>query len=504
MEQSFAIPISRRDFVKMASMAAGAMACSSIGLTGHADAAEGKTQSGTLKYAGRDIPVLFSVDVCVAGGGPSGAAAAILSARKGAKTVVIEKGTALGGLAVLGCVYPFMDTLAPNSDTPYVAEIKDRLRKHGIEPFDGVTQQTWFNPETLALIYDEMCEEAGVNILYNTTLVDTICAKDEIHACIVQTIAGLAAVEAKTFIDATGDAYLARSAGIPYERGYEKTGKNQPLSFRFEMGGIDVDRLYQHVAVDLQEDWCKSKLPYFEIAEAMHRKQRYKLEELMARGVESGELTQEEAEYMQGFTIIGKKGVMSMNCPEIPVSFSATDPVSYSHAVTYGRRMMRNIAGYLTRHLPGFENAFISREAVILGARESWRILGKHYLVEDDYHNQSRYPDAVCRTAWYIDAHGEKVTEKLPKGGYYEIPYRSLVTKEKKNLIVAGRCISASFILQASMRIQPTCMSIGEAAGIAAAWGLKNGIPVNELQWENIPTANRSYVSEGFHATSPF
>ena len=122
--------------------------------------------------------------------------------------------------------------------------------------------------------------------------------------------------------------------------------------------------------------------------------------------------------------------------------------------------MMRNIARYLIKHLPGFENAFISREAVMLGARESWRIKRKYYLVEDDYHNQSRFADAVCRTvcrtAWLIDAHGEKVSEKLPKGGFYEIPYRSLITDKISNLIVVGRCISASFILQASMRIQPT------------------------------------------------
>ena len=73
---------------------------------------------------------------------------------------------------------------------------------------------------------------------------------------------------------------------------------------------------------------------------------------------------------------------MSMNCPEIPVKFSATDPVSYSKAVTYGRKMMHHIADYLIRHLPGFEKAFISREAAMLGARESWRIRGRHYLVE--------------------------------------------------------------------------------------------------------------------------
>lgn len=498
MEKSFLIPISRREFAEAAGAAARDLTCSAAGgVDGQAGAATSAVSDKTVNYAGKDIPLLYAVDVCVAGGGPAGTAAAINAARNGARTVLIERSISLGGLAVLGCVYPFMDTLAPDSDTPYVSEVKERLRKHGIEPLDGVTRQVWHNPETLALIYDEMCEETGVEILYQAVLVDALKSGNKITAVIVQTIAGLAAIKANTFIDATGDACLARSAGVPYERGYEKTGNNQPLSFRFEMGGIDVERLYQHVAVELDEDWCKSKPPYFEIAEAMHRKQRYKLEELMAKGVETGEITQEEAEYMQAYTIIGKDGVMSMNCPEIPVRFSATDPVSYSKAVTFGRKMMRNIASYLIRHLPGFEHAFISREAAMLGARESWRIRGKYYLVEDDYHNQSRFRDAVCRTAWFIDAHGEKVSEKLPQGGFYEIPYRSLVAEEVENLIVAGRCISASFILQASMRIQPTCMSIGEATGIAAAWGIKNHVPVSAVCWEELPATMRSYISEG-------
>ena len=496
MEKSFSIPVSRRDFMKMAGMAAAGAIAGNVGVPG-AEAADETTGGGTVKYAGRKIPVIYDTDVCVVGGGPAGTAAAVNAARGGALTVLVERGVALGGLAVLGCVYPFMDTLAPDSDTPYVAEVKQRLREHGIEPHDGVTGQTWHNPETLALIYDEMCEEAGVNVLYQTVLVDVLKSGASISACVVQTIAGLAAIRARTFIDATGDAFLSRAAGVPYEQGYEKTGNNQPLSFRFEMGGIDVERLYQHVAVELQDTWCKSKLPYFEIAEAMHRKQRYVLEEFMARGVASGELTQEEAEYMQAYTIIGKNGVMSMNCPEIPVRFRASDPISYSKAVVFGRKMMRHIADYLIRHMPGFENAFISREAAMLGARESWRIRGKYYLVEDDYHKQSRFPDAVCRTAWFIDAHGEKVSEKLPKGAFYEIPYRSLVTETVKNLIVAGRCISASFILQASMRIQPTCMSIGEAAGVAAAWGLARGVDANAVRWEALPKEKRSYVTAG-------
>lgn len=491
MEKSFAIPISRRDFMKLAGVTA-----LSAGLIGQSHV-EAALPNDFIKYADKKIPVLCSVDVCICGGGPAGVAAAVNAAKNGANTLLVERGIALGGLGVLGCVYPFMDTHAPNSDTPYLVELKNRLRGYGIEPFDGVTQQTWHNPEMLALIHDEMCAENGVNILYQTVVVDSLTSGGKITAVIIQTIEGLAAVKAKIFIDATGDAYLARNAGVDYERGYEKTGNNQPLSFRFEMGGINLERLYQYVAIELQEDWCKSKLPYFEIAEAMHRKQRYKLEEFMARGVETGEITQEEAEYLQAYTIIGKNGVMSMNCPEIPVKFSATDPISYSKAVTFGRKMMRNIANYLVKHLPGFENAFISREAVMLGARESWRIKGKYYLVEDDYHNQSRFPDAVCRTAWFIDAHGEKISEKLPAGGFYEIPYRSLVTDKISNLIVAGRCISASFILQASMRIQPTCYSIGEAAGIAAQFAVQNKIDANKLDWATIPAYRRSYISEG-------
>lgn len=168
MKKNFPISVSRRDFVKLTGLAA-------VGLVmdnGNLPKAEAKTFD--MAYGEKKLPVLYDVDVCVVGGGPSGTAAAVNAAKKGAKTVLVERGVALGGLAILGCVYPFMDTHAPDSDTPYVAEVKARLRKHGIEPYDGVTQQTWHNPETLALIYDEMCAEANVEILYQTVLVDTI------------------------------------------------------------------------------------------------------------------------------------------------------------------------------------------------------------------------------------------------------------------------------------------------------------------------------------------
>ncbi len=135
----------------------------------------------------------------------------------------------------------------------------------------------------------------------------------------------------------------------------------------------------------------------------------------------------------------------------------------------------------------------------MIGVRESWRIRGKYYMDVEDYTKAHHFPDAVCRTAYPVDIHDVKLDlfEKLKKGQYYEIPYRALVTNELSNLLVVGRCASGSFAAQASFRIQPTCMSMGEAAGIAAAWGLKNNVAVNAVAWDKIPANERSYVSEG-------
>lgn len=450
----------------------------------------------TITYGGRSVPVLVQAGCCVIGGGTAGTAAAVCAARHGERVVLVERGISLGGMQTLGLVQPFMPTFAPHSDTPYVRDVKDRLRSEGIEWSDGVTDFAWTNPETLAYIYDTMAAEAGVTVLYQASLVDVVMAADHrrIEAVIIQTVGGLQALQAHVFIDASGDALLARLAGAPVAAGYEKTDYNQPMSFRFEMGGIDMDALYAYIQ-SIHDDWCKTEPPYFEIAQARHRDIRYKLEDFFVKGIETGELTEADAEYFQAFTIPGKPGCMSMNCPELPVRFRAVEPLSYSDGVRYGRAMIRRISTYLIRHMPGFEKAFISREAAMLGARESYRLIGKYVLGEADYYGRRRFADGVARTAWYIDAHGEKVGEYLEPGEFYEIPYACLVTEKLDNLIVAGRCISTSFILEASMRIQPTCMSIGEAAGIAAAWADQQGIAANQVDWAALPEGVRSYVS---------
>ena len=490
------IPISRRNFFKLAGLTTAGMMLS--------DSVEEKKVSAAeshLNFDDKNIQTLLTADICVCGGGPSGTAAAITAAKNGKKVVLVERGISLGGLQTLGCVYPCMPTFCYDSDTPYIDEINSRMKKRGIEPVPEETEtfygggRGFYSPEILAEIYDEMCEENGVEILYNCSIIGATTENKKIISCIVQTVEGIFKIDAKIFIDATGDAVLSRFAGVPVEKGSEKTGRNQPMSFRFEMSGIDEMKVYKFFTEKVKDPQADNlKPPYFEFAKRKHTEHFYR------KGVERGELTEDDFLYIQAFTINGKPNTLSINCPELPpLGFSSTDAISYSKAVTFGRKMMRRIAKFFIKNIPGFEKAYISREASMLGTRESWRIRGKYYLTEEDYVGERKFSDAVCRTAYPIDIHDEKLQfeNTFAKGDFYEIPFRALVTNEFENFAVVGRCASGSFAAQASFRIQPTCMSMGEAAGIAAAWSLKNNILLNNVEWDKIPEKQRSYVSKG-------
>ena len=511
MEKStkFSIPISRRDFMKLAAISGATIAVSGENLPKAAAA------TPSVKFDDSNIPVIFDTDVCVVGGGAAGTAAAVSSARQGAKAVIIERNALLGGLQTLGCVYPCMPTFIDDSDTPYITELNRRMeQRQGARARNDVVTDFYYGggqglyaAESLTLVYEELCAEAGADILYETTLVGAVVENGKIIECIVQTVEGLGKIRAKTFIDATGDALLSRFAGVRTEKGSEQTGRNQPMSLRFEMADVDVNKVcdfFTYTLKDkrmeppllkrLKEDIDAGRAPFMEFAKIKENEAFFK------QAAKDGRLTEDDILYIQGFSVTGKPNTMAMNCPEMPpLLFSATDAISRSKAIIFGRRMMRRIADFLVSDVPGFENAYISREAGMLGTRETWRIRGKYYLTAEDYRNGHHFPDAVCRTAYPIDIHDVKLNfgKKLSKGEYYEIPYRALITNEISNLIVAGRCASGSFAAQASFRIQPTCMSMGEAAGIAAAWGLLRGMAANEVRWEDIPQDKRSYVSKG-------
>ena len=155
-----------------------------------------------------------------------------------------------------------------------------------------------------------------------------------------------------------------------------------------------------------------------------------------------------------------------------------------------GRRSIRRLVNFLVGYVPGFEDAYLIRSADMLGIRESWRIEGSYVLDVDDYIERARFDDAVAKGTWYIDVHsstkGLVHMEKYQRGEYYEIPYRCLTNCVVGNLLTVGRCISTSFLVQASVRIQQTAIDMGDSAGKACARALAEGVELNKYDGKGL------------------
>ncbi len=140
---------------------------------------------------------------------------------------------------------------------------------------------------------------------------------------------------------------------------------------------------------------------------------------------------------------------------------------------------------FLVSRVPGFERAYLQQTAAQIGIRESRRIRGEYMLTSEDVLGARKFPDGIARSAYPVDIHNPAgtgtVIQDVPKGDYYEIPYRCLVPLGIDNLLVAGRCVSATHEAQASLRVMPQCFAMGEAAGVAAATAVRETTPPREV-----------------------
>lgn len=426
-------------------------------------------------------------DTVVVGGGTAGTAAAIAAARAGNHTLIVEKTINVGGTAVNGLVTPMMPSYVDHGQV--FCDLETRLRSYGLETRDDKMGYVWSTAETKAQAIEELLLEAGVELLYEAQLVGCQVQEQQIHTIFVMTVKGILAISAEQFVDATADAVLSRMAGVPCDSG-DENGNNQMTSLRFEMAGIDVDE-YRNYCLSLQDKFSPLTSGFF-WESAMVGGRDFKIEPLFMKGVEAGLLQLEDLTYYQCFSLPGAPGAMSFNCPHLTFIKNNTDPVQRSKAVVQGRQMVMRLVKFLQTFMPGFQHAFITRTASELGVRESYRIQGKYCLTETDYVQRARFTDVVARGDWYIDVHsatkGIVHMEKYRKGEYYEIPYRCLVNNYVFNLITVGRCISTTFLAQASIRIQPTVIDMGESAGIACALAKKSGTALTYFTGENLFT----------------
>ena len=423
------------------------------------------------------LPLAATTEVLICGGGTAGAVAAIAAARAGARTLVIEQFGALGGTQSMAWVTPMMPNkmLEESLSHGINDDILQRAAKYDPPPTEKSGDRLWFNPVTLALVLDELLAEAGADVLFHTWISEAIVDGDKIVGVVIENKAGRQRIEAQVVVDCTGDADVAFRAGVPCQSdGEEGTGRRQPMSLRFTMGNVDQEEAARHLVDDLGMA-CYSRSPLFEIWAGDAAKTA--LGALIREVVSSGVLEEGDLGYLQFFSMLGRPRELAFNCPRV-IGLDPNSPSDLSRAQQLGRAGIQRIAAFFRGHVRGFDAAYISVIAPMVGVRESRRIVGEYVLTEEDFLGEARFPDAIARNSYPMDIHTSAGTElrHLPPGHYHEIPYRCLAPLRIENLLVAGRCVSATFAAQAAIRIQQNCRTMGEAAGVAAAMCAAGGI----------------------------
>ena len=406
-------------------------------------------------------------DVVVLGGGPAGCATAIAAARDGARTLLIEQYGFLGGMGTAGLVpafCPFTDGLRPIVRGIALDVLGEMMADMPhLDP--GKLDWVPIDPERLKAIYERRILGAGAAILFLTHLIDVEVRDDgTVASVLVANKSGLQRVTAGVVVDCTGDADAAAAAGAPFEKGDPDTGELQPCTLCFVLAGIDNRRLQEF----LWADGGRNLL----------------LKDVIARAKAAGDLKIPE----EGANVAYQSGsTIGLNFGHV-FDVDATDAEQLSIAMVEGRKLIRHLTDFIRKYCPGCENAYLVNSGVQIGVRETRRIVGDYILTLDDYLARRSFPDEIARNAYYIDIHLSKKEweraggkpidwstriHQYAPGESHGIPYRCLIPRGLRTMLVAGRCISTDRAVQGSVRTMPVCMAVGEAAGCAAAFAAR-------------------------------
>jgi 2-polyprenyl-6-methoxyphenol hydroxylase-like FAD-dependent oxidoreductase len=449
-------------------------------------------------------------DVIVMGGGPAGTMAGIAAARAGAKTLVAEQHGFFGGSLTAMGVGPMM-SFHNNSGEQVVMglpqELIDRLVARGASPGhieDSITYCTTVTPfdsEYLKMELERMLHQAGADLLFHTQLAAVQLDGGRISELVLCNKAGLTAYAADTFVDASGDGDLAARAGVPFVMGRAEDGATQPMTMNLKVGNVETERVRRYALENPDDFWFAHG-----VEEGLARLERTPRLSLAGfkRAWESARASGEvdvPREYVLFFET-ATAGVFIVNTSRVQ-GLDATDPLQLSKAEVIGREQCRQIFDFLRRHCPGFENAIRMDASAQIGVLESRHVEGLYTLTAEDLAGQRAFPDPVALGGYPIDIHSPEKAETdsvhFSRGTTYQIPMRSLLVARPDNLVIGGRCISATHEAMAAFRVTPIAMAIGQAAGTIAATAARTGTPPARLDYALVREqllANRAKLPE--------
>ena len=465
-------------------------------------------------YMTKLIPIYGEYDVVVVGGGMAGTGAALAAARAGAKTILIENTSALGGLATMGIVNIPLDFVSGLGEEFF--ETMDKI---------GGLRRRNTNPESHKLVFDRMINKYGSDLLLVTPLVDTIVDGNEVKGVIIHTKTGHQAILGKRFVDASGDSDLVFFGGGETATGREEDNMSMACSLEFTMGGVDYDK---YLASDLAKNdpqWIR----------------------MIAQSLKDGKLAYEVDNHLNWITHVpGRPEHCGMD--EVSICFAhsrncfPTDNKDLTRMYIEGREQAIMLTDFIRENVPGFEKAYLGYTGSLLGVRESRRIIGEYIFTGMDIAYARKFDDVISISQHGFDLHGFEAagnpkwikgtlpdgregyisnragwgSQRPPEDGlprinmkecipdgvyYYDIPYRSLVPIRLENVLAAGRNLSADIPGQSGTRLVMCCMSLGEAAGTAAAMSIKEDVRLRDL---DVAKLQNELVANGLNLGQKF
>ncbi len=401
-------------------------------------------------------------DVIVAGGGPAGIGAGYMAAKRGAKTLVLEKSGRLGGMAVSAMVSPF--SIATKS--PIVNDLVERMGCRGSVDFHLADVKAY-----------DVLAEAGAEVLLHSNVLGPVMEGERVVGLRVNCEEGERVFRAKVVIDATGNGVVAAAAGVPYEEGRDGDGLVQPMSVMFTVGGFDPSKRF----ICGSEEAARSK-------RCVVRGKTW--EAIVQDEIKAGNLPPEVGviRLYPG----AAKDLNVVNATQVNGLYGSRS-ADRTKAEIAARKQAAQIVDVMRRHLPGYENAAIAEMPAVVGVRETRRFEGVDRLTTEDVLSGRKRADAVARNCSFVidihnpagagqsHGHDKAVTGGARRVKPYDIPYGALVPKKVEGLLFCGRCISASHEALASCRVMGNAMATGIGAGAAAAEAVKKGIEVRAV-----------------------
>lgn len=399
---------------------------------------------------GRSISITRHTDVIVCGGGPAGIAAAIASARTGARTTLIESNGFLGGVWTAGLLCNIIDY-----------RNKDGIMKEiagALDADDAQYTSKCYDPEVMKVLLDKMCMDAGVDMRFFTRVTAGYRnSNNRLETIITESFSGREAWKAKVFIDATGNGDLAAYSGCRFETGHPETGGIQAMSLMALLTGLDEYVLEENGFMKSKGRTSEDSKPRF-------------YNEILRGGV--------DASYKRPTLFAIRPDLICMMANH-EYDINPLDAQQMSKAMLDSRSEVHNIVNAL-RSLGGiWSNIRIVATGAQIGIREARRIQGLYTVTREDLLKGARFDDAVCRVTFTVDIHDSKNKAYGSHGVKvqpYDIPARSLVAKDIDGLMMAGRNISGDFYAHASYRVVGNAVPLGEAAGRIAAKAALSGV----------------------------